>query len=285
MDLSGLDSAKNLREIVRVANTVDGKLVAIPQEVVAYGLFVNVPPYRSGKPPSPPAAPPPWLWSGPTRFWDAILMDVQMPVMNGHEATRAIRAMEREDAKQIPIIAMTANAFAEVRLLRLGLDGVRPISPELLHRLPEGGRKERFYQHGGALHLLRLLTRAENSTTNKVQGTGLGMAITKSIVELIHLAALNLGYIQNVVDEAEQMLAGGGDFFGVLPHLGRVPRILGHRAQTALQPIRAHLHRGGGRRLRHDAGVFADRFSSSLPRASSRLEEVSTWMPVSAIRA
>ncbi len=42
MDLSGLDSAKNLREIVRTANTVDGKLVAIPQEVVAYGLFVNV---------------------------------------------------------------------------------------------------------------------------------------------------------------------------------------------------------------------------------------------------
>ncbi len=41
MDLSGLDSAKNLREIVRIANTVDGKLVAIPQEVVAYGLFVN----------------------------------------------------------------------------------------------------------------------------------------------------------------------------------------------------------------------------------------------------
>ncbi len=42
MDLSGLDSAKNLREIIRTANTVDGKLVAIPQEVVVYGLFVNV---------------------------------------------------------------------------------------------------------------------------------------------------------------------------------------------------------------------------------------------------
>ena len=40
-DLSGLDSAKNLREIIRTANTVNGKLVAIPQEVVAYGLFVN----------------------------------------------------------------------------------------------------------------------------------------------------------------------------------------------------------------------------------------------------
>ncbi len=41
IDLSGLDSAENLREIIRTANTVNGKLVAIPQEVVAYGLFVN----------------------------------------------------------------------------------------------------------------------------------------------------------------------------------------------------------------------------------------------------
>lgn len=41
MDLSGLDSAKNLREIILTANTVNGKLVAIPQEVVAYGLFIN----------------------------------------------------------------------------------------------------------------------------------------------------------------------------------------------------------------------------------------------------
>ncbi|MEZ3464576.1 MAG: extracellular solute-binding protein [Lachnospiraceae bacterium] len=41
MDLSDLDSAKNLRDVVRAANVVDGKLVAIPQEVVAYGLFVN----------------------------------------------------------------------------------------------------------------------------------------------------------------------------------------------------------------------------------------------------
>lgn len=40
-DLSGLDSAENLREIVKTANVVDGKLVAIPQEVVAYGLFIN----------------------------------------------------------------------------------------------------------------------------------------------------------------------------------------------------------------------------------------------------
>lgn len=41
MDLSGLDSAKNLRDVVKTANVVDGKLVAIPQEVVVYGLFIN----------------------------------------------------------------------------------------------------------------------------------------------------------------------------------------------------------------------------------------------------
>nr|WP_285824775.1 response regulator [Schaedlerella arabinosiphila] len=45
--------------------------------------------------------------------FDAILMDVQMPVMNGYDATRAIRSLPREDAATIPIIAMTANAFAE----------------------------------------------------------------------------------------------------------------------------------------------------------------------------
>ncbi len=45
--------------------------------------------------------------------FDAILMDVQMPLMNGYDATRAIRALGRADARHIPIIAMTANAFAE----------------------------------------------------------------------------------------------------------------------------------------------------------------------------
>jgi CheY-like chemotaxis protein len=45
--------------------------------------------------------------------FDVILMDMMMPVMNGEEATRAIRALSRKDAGTIPIIAATANAFAE----------------------------------------------------------------------------------------------------------------------------------------------------------------------------
>jgi len=45
--------------------------------------------------------------------YDLILMDVQMPVMNGYEATRAIRKCSHPEAKSIPIIAMTANAFSE----------------------------------------------------------------------------------------------------------------------------------------------------------------------------
>ncbi len=46
-------------------------------------------------------------------YYDAILMDLRMPVMTGYEATHVIRAMDRQDAKEIPIIAMTADAFAE----------------------------------------------------------------------------------------------------------------------------------------------------------------------------
>ncbi|MCI9333290.1 MAG: response regulator [Lachnospiraceae bacterium] len=71
--------------------------------------------------------------------FDAILMDVQMPVMNGYEATRAIRALEREDAGEIPIIAMTANAFAEdeKEALRAGMDVhlAKPVNVEFLKQI------------------------------------------------------------------------------------------------------------------------------------------------------
>jgi CheY-like chemotaxis protein len=49
----------------------------------------------------------------PEGYYDLIFMDIQMPVMNGYEATRAIRSMDRKDAATIPIIAMTADAFAD----------------------------------------------------------------------------------------------------------------------------------------------------------------------------
>ena len=70
--------------------------------------------------------------------FDAILMDVQMPVMNGYEAARAIRLLEREDSKLIPIIAMTANAFAEdvKDAMDAGMDAhiAKPIDISLLKR-------------------------------------------------------------------------------------------------------------------------------------------------------
>ena len=61
--------------------------------------------------------------SEPGEF-DVILMDIMMPVMNGYEATKMIRSLDREDAKKIPIIAMTANAFTEdrIRAKEAGMD-------------------------------------------------------------------------------------------------------------------------------------------------------------------
>ena len=75
--------------------------------------------------------------------FDVILMDIMMPVMNGYEATKMIRSLDREDAKEIPIIAMTANAFTEdrIRAKEAGMDEhvAKPVDVELLikviHRL------------------------------------------------------------------------------------------------------------------------------------------------------
>ena len=75
-------------------------------------------------------------------YYDAILMDMRMPVMDGLEATRRIRALDREDAKQIPIIALTANAFDEdvQRSMQAGLNAhlSKPVEPEALYETLEG---------------------------------------------------------------------------------------------------------------------------------------------------
>lgn len=71
--------------------------------------------------------------------FDAILMDVQMPVLNGYDAARAIRSLTREDAQRIPIIAMTANAFAEDEKAALdaGMNAhvAKPLDVELLKKV------------------------------------------------------------------------------------------------------------------------------------------------------
>ena len=73
--------------------------------------------------------------SKPGEF-NVILMDIMMPVMNGYEATKMIRSLDREDAKEIPIIAMTANAFTEdrIRAKEAGMNEhvAKPVDVELL---------------------------------------------------------------------------------------------------------------------------------------------------------
>lgn len=79
--------------------------------------------------------------SAPEGFYDAILMDIRMPVMNGFEATKALRALARPDAKTIPVIAMTADAFAEDvrKCLACGMNAhvAKPIDVREVTRLLE----------------------------------------------------------------------------------------------------------------------------------------------------
>ena len=76
--------------------------------------------------------------SEPGEF-DVILMDIMMPVMNGYEAAKMIRSLDREDAKEVPIIAMTANAFTEdrIRAKEAGMDEhvAKPVDVELLIKI------------------------------------------------------------------------------------------------------------------------------------------------------
>ena len=90
---------------------------------------------------------------------DAILMDVRMPVMDGLQATRMIRNMERQDAKTVPIIAMTANAYDEDRQKssEAGMDDhlAKPIDTKVLYETlyfylkNEKGEEGQSNQNGG----------------------------------------------------------------------------------------------------------------------------------------
>jgi len=71
-------------------------------------------------------------------YYDAVLMDIRMPVMDGYEATRSIRNIDRADAKTVPIIAMTADAFSDdvQKCMDAGMDShlSKPIEPEVLYQ-------------------------------------------------------------------------------------------------------------------------------------------------------
>ena len=88
----------------------------------------------------------------PVGYFDAILMDVRMPEMDGLEATAAIRSLDRPDAAAVPIIAMTANAFDEdvQRSLQAGMNAhlSKPVEPEHLYRTMEELIWEARERHG-----------------------------------------------------------------------------------------------------------------------------------------
>ena len=75
--------------------------------------------------------------------YDGVILDIMMPVMNGYEATKMIRSLDREDAKKIPIIAMTANAFTEdrIRAKEAGMNEhvAKPVDVELLMKVIYSG--------------------------------------------------------------------------------------------------------------------------------------------------
>ena len=83
----------------------------------------------------------------PFGYYDVILMDVQMPIMGGYEATKLIRASNRPDAQTVPIFAMTANAFREDEeaALASGMNGhiAKPIDVPLLYKILSETIKER----------------------------------------------------------------------------------------------------------------------------------------------
>ncbi len=80
--------------------------------------------------------------SSPSGYYAAILMDIRMPVMDGLSAAKTIRSLDRPDAKTVPIIAMSANAFAEdvQQAKAVGMDGyiVKPIEPKKMYEALAG---------------------------------------------------------------------------------------------------------------------------------------------------
>ena len=80
-----------------------------------------------------------YFQNSPSGYYDAILMDIRMPLMTGYEATKAIRRLDRPDALSVPIIAMSADAFSEdiQQCLECGMNAhmAKPIDVKELTRV------------------------------------------------------------------------------------------------------------------------------------------------------
>lgn len=125
-DLSGGDLLEGRRVLLAEDVAINAEIVTMLLE--AKGVTVDL--AENGKAAAERFA------EGEEGFYDAVLMDMRMPVMDGLEAARAIRAMDRSDAKTIPIIALTANTFdTDVqRSIEAGMDAhlAKPVDPDLL---------------------------------------------------------------------------------------------------------------------------------------------------------
>jgi len=95
--------------------------------------------------------------ASPAGWYDIVLMDIQMPEMNGYEAARAIRSLDREDARVVPIVAMSANAFTSdvQEALNAGMNGhvAKPLDLEILKKTLMtylGGKKSPAAQTGSS---------------------------------------------------------------------------------------------------------------------------------------
>ena len=110
------DIAVNMEVIRRLLEMVGARVVCVEDGLQAVGAFERS---QEGS-------------------FDAILMDINMPIMDGYEASRTIRALERADAKKVPLLALTAKAFAEdaATAFASGMDGhlAKPIDMNLLYR-------------------------------------------------------------------------------------------------------------------------------------------------------
>lgn len=95
----------------------------------------------------------------PIGYYDLIFMDIQMPIMDGYEATRRIRSLDRSDASEVWIVAMTANAFVEDirRSAEAGMNEhcSKPVDPQRLHDIMKNCLKANPHKDHADLHKVK----------------------------------------------------------------------------------------------------------------------------------